>query len=118
MTIDQQLDKQLEELLTMYTMGAISGYHAEEPGVFDRANKHCLDATKRIKQLITQIKNQAVDTSKVNRVEVIDHWHKDTGREYVFWEKSADVKLDFQDNGRTLKVFIAKSTNNLTKGKS
>jgi len=41
---------------------------------------------------------------KVNRVEVID----DTGRAYVNWEDKLDVKLDIQDEGRTLKIFINK----------
>lgn len=51
------------------------------------------------------------DTSKVNRVEIID-WTKNTeqggGRAYVFWEDegSVDVQLAVQDQGRTLKVFI------------
>lgn len=52
-----------------------------------------------------------MDTSKVNRVEVIDHTkslEEGGGRAYVFWEDSAKVELSLQDEGRTLKVFIAK----------
>lgn len=45
-----------------------------------------------------------MDTSKVTRVEVID----EDGRSYVNWKKKNTVKLDLQDNGRTLKVFINK----------
>lgn len=38
------------------------------------------------------------------RVEVID----ETGRVYHNWKKSNKVSISFQDNGRTLKVFIQK----------
>jgi hypothetical protein len=41
-------------------------------------------------------------TDKVTRVEVIDQ----DGRSYVNWDKSNKVELSFQDDGRTLKVFI------------
>lgn len=51
-----------------------------------------------------------MNTSKVDRVEVIN-WTKETGcREYVFWnrdkEKEVDVEIQLQDDNRTLKVFI------------
>jgi len=44
-----------------------------------------------------------MDTSKVNRVEVIDHKE---GRAYVMWENKLDVELMLQDDERTLKIFI------------
>lgn len=54
-----------------------------------------------------------MDTSKVNRVEVIDHTKSDGGgRVYVYWSKygrgitNPKVELHLQDEGRTLKVFI------------
>jgi hypothetical protein len=37
---------------------------------------------------------------KVTRLEVIDH----TGRAYVIY--NADVELSYQDDGRTLKIFV------------
>jgi hypothetical protein len=40
----------------------------------------------------------------VNRVEVID----DTGRVYVNWDEKNKVTVDYQDEGKTLKVFIRK----------
>lgn len=43
-----------------------------------------------------------MDTSNVNRVEVITN----KGREYVFWEKEANVEVVLQDDDRTLKIFI------------
>ena len=52
---------------------------------------------------------EAMNTSKVNRVEVIDHTksvEKGGGRAYVFWEDGAKVELSLQDEGRTLKIFI------------
>lgn len=58
-----------------------------------------------------------MDTTKVNRVEVIDHskspFSEEYGRVYTFWNeydeedaKDVSVVLDLQDDGRTLKIFI------------
>jgi len=41
--------------------------------------------------------------NKVTRVEVIDQ----DGRSYVNWNKTNKVELSFQDDARTLKVFIS-----------
>lgn len=52
-----------------------------------------------------------INTSKVNRIEVIDHtksFEQGGGRAYVFWEDGVNVELSLQDDGRTLKVFISK----------
>lgn len=43
-----------------------------------------------------------MNTEKTTRVEVID----EKGRSYVNWKENNKVKLDLQDNGRTLKIFI------------
>ena len=44
--------------------------------------------------------------NKITRLEVIT----DTGgREYVSWEEDNDVSWQFQDDGRTLKVFVNKT---------
>ena len=55
-----------------------------------------------------------MDTSKVTRVEVIDHTkpvERGGGRAYVFYPQNSiddlEVKLSLQDDGRTLKVFIS-----------
>ena len=40
--------------------------------------------------------------TKITRVEVIT----DTGRDYVCWEEDNDITLSYQDDGRTLKVFV------------
>ena len=48
---------------------------------------------------------QTPDTSKVDRLEVID----DTGRAYVkgsIYGTPVKVELSYQDDGRTLKVFV------------
>jgi hypothetical protein len=42
-------------------------------------------------------------TDNVTRVEVIDQ----DGRSYVNWDDNNKVELSFQDDGRTLKVFIS-----------
>ena len=43
--------------------------------------------------------------TKITRVEVID----ENGRSYVNWEDDNDVSWQFQDGGRTLKVFVNKT---------
>ncbi len=57
---------------------------------------------------------QQIDTTKVTRVEVIDHTPADPvegdferGRVYVKWEDNIKVKAVFQDGNRTLKIFIS-----------
>lgn len=45
---------------------------------------------------------EKLDTSKVIRVEVITK----RGREFVTWDENNKVKIDFQDDNRTLKIFI------------
>ena len=45
-----------------------------------------------------------INTEEVTRVEVID----DTGRAYVNRDQDNAVEVQFQDNGKTLKVFICK----------
>jgi hypothetical protein len=47
---------------------------------------------------------KAVNTSKVNRVEVID----ENGRSYVNWKPTNRVSVRLQDDGKTLKIFIDK----------
>ena len=46
-------------------------------------------------------------TDKVTRVEIID----EDGRSYVNWDDNNKVELSFQDDGRTLKVYIDKRKN-------
>lgn len=40
---------------------------------------------------------------KINRVEVIDQ----KGRSYVNWKPTNKTQISFQDDGKTLKVFIS-----------
>ena len=40
--------------------------------------------------------------NRITRVEVID----ENGRSYVNWEEDNDITLSYQDDGRTLKVFV------------
>ena len=51
-------------------------------------------------QALLQVWNECADTSKVTRFEVID----ENGR--VYTSKDCKVELSYQDDGRTLKVFI------------
>ena len=40
--------------------------------------------------------------TRITRVEVID----ENGRSYVNWKEDNDITLSYQDDGRTLKVFV------------
>ena len=50
-------------------------------------------------------KEQIIDASKINRVEVIQHSEPYNGRAYTNY-RAKDVEIQFQDNGRTLKIFL------------
>ena len=56
--------------------------------------------TVAYKKGYTQCQEDMADTSKVTRFEVID----ENGRVYQKW--NCNVELSYQDDGRTLKVFI------------
>jgi hypothetical protein len=43
-----------------------------------------------------------VKEKRITRIEVIDQ----NGRSYVNWDENNDVTYQFQDDGRTLKVFV------------
>lgn len=61
--------------------------------------KDCVHKKSYIKGY-TQCQEDMADTSKVTRFEVIDT----NGRVYQKW--NCNVELSYQDDGRTLKVFI------------
>jgi len=46
-----------------------------------------------------------MDTSKITRVEVINHQDKPIGRVFTKYD-CKNVELSFQDDDRTLKIFI------------
>jgi len=60
------------------------------------------DIHDAIEEFARRFPSNAVDTSKVNRVEVID----ESGRDYVNWNEGNKVELQLQDQNRTLKIFI------------
>jgi hypothetical protein len=62
------------------------------------ANK-LLDKAKEIER------EQAINTSKINRVEVIQHSEPYNGRAYTNYN-AKDVEVQFQDEGETLKIFL------------
>lgn len=65
------------------------------------------DSLMSVTDVFQQIYDDTIEsfsTEKVTRVEVIDK----TGRSYVNWSDKNSVKIEFQDESRTLKVFISK----------
>ena len=57
------------------------------------------------KEIIKQAKEMENDTSKVTRVEVIQHSEPYNGRAYTNYN-AKDVEIQFQDRGKTLKIFL------------
>jgi|694.fasta_scaffold69998_11 hypothetical protein len=58
-----------------------------------------------VKQAKEMEKQQKLDASNVNRVEVIQHSEPINGRAYVN-NNAKDVQIQFQDNNKTLKIFL------------
>jgi DNA-binding helix-hairpin-helix protein with protein kinase domain len=58
-----------------------------------------------IEQAKEMEKQQKLDASNVNRVEVIQHSEAINGRAYVN-NNAKDVEIQFQDNNKTLKIFL------------
>lgn len=66
-----------------------------------------------IRSLLSKERTRVVEdlTNKLNRVEVIDHtksFEEGGGRRFVYWDTKNETKveLSFQDEGRTLKIFL------------
>ncbi len=72
------------------------GYMSDNQNLIDRAMTIYAEAKAK------EAFEAARKVQKVNRVEVID----ENGRSYVKYCKEGDVSLSFQDDERTLKVFI------------
>lgn len=49
--------------------------------------------------------NELINTTKVNRVEVIQHSEPYNGRAYTNYN-AKDVEIQLQDDGKTLKIFL------------
>ena len=89
----------------------MNDYHFEYSGEVIIAADTYEEAEKLLKNMMWDVRGvynyQMINSSvsmpdKVTRVEVIDQ----DGRSYVNWDESNKVELSFQDDGRTLKVFI------------
>ena len=50
-------------------------------------------------------KEEIIDTSKINRVEVIQYSAPYNGRAYTNYN-AKDVEISIQDNGKTIKIFL------------
>jgi hypothetical protein len=64
-----------------------------------------VDCLVMLKQTKEMEKQQKLDASNVNRVEVIQHSEPINGRAYVN-NNAKDVEIQFQDNNKTLKIFL------------
>jgi hypothetical protein len=63
------------------------------------------NALERLYEQAKEMEKQQNDTSKVKRVEVIQHSPPYNGRAFTKYN-AKDVEIQFQDDGRTLKIFL------------
>lgn len=92
-----ELDKILEGVANFYNLKS-----------FRKGSMGISEAKQALTELIDR--EVAAATEKVDRFEVID----DTGRAYVkgsIYGSPVSVELSYQDDGRTLKVFVKPSNN-------
>lgn len=78
----------------------------------DDSDESVHDTVYRVLEVLKQVHEDTKElysTKEVTRVEVIDK----QGRSYVNWNKENEVTIDFQDDGKTLKVFITKKAKNM-----
>ncbi len=61
------------------------------------------------KEDLKNLRRISENPDKVTRFEVIDHREKGEGRIFVAWP--CKIELSYQDDGRTLKVFVTESLN-------
>lgn len=95
-TLDEQIDKTLINILLDMS------YNIEAYGFID-SKSYLTDLKQEIANLMEQSNNRA---NKVDRFEVID----ETGRVYVrgsIYGTPVKIELSYQDEDRTLKVFVS-----------
>lgn len=75
----------------------------------DKATALWNQVIMNIESLIEKAKQEALNTDKITRLEVIDYTKDvldDSRRAYFNWDKDNKIDLSFQDDNRTLKIFI------------
>lgn len=65
--------------------------------------QHLIDMMQEDEKL--GLYNELINTTKVNRVEVIQHSEPYNGRAYTNYN-AKDVEIQLQDDGKTLKIFL------------
>lgn len=63
---------------------------------------------KKLERYVSQERQKAA--RKVTRLEIIDHTkplEDGGGRTVLFYDKRKQIELDYQDDGRTLKIFLS-----------
>lgn len=103
-------DEQKKHLIDMMRLD-------EEDGLYEEPNQALIDAAERYiagdnynryyDDFINGARwsQQQNDTSKVTRVEVIQHSPPYNGRAFTKYN-AKDVEIQFQDDGKTLKIFL------------
>ena len=103
-----QLLEEIADICLAYIRTMI---HSDELAEFDSTVTLMKIGIRRdIEALLEEVHREALNTDKVTRVEVIDHtkdFEEGGGRAYVNWKDTNKVELSFQDDERTLKIFIS-----------
>ena len=73
-----------------------------EQQLFNKLGKFTKGDIEQAKEIEKQ---QIIDASKINRVEVIQHSEPYNGRAYTNYN-AKDVEIQVQDNNETLKIFL------------
>ncbi|MFY8161969.1 MAG: hypothetical protein ACOVNU_11615 [Candidatus Kapaibacteriota bacterium] len=82
--------------------------YGEETSVTDRKREAFIEGAKSDAARdywYAKFQQELLDTSKVNRVEVIQHSEPYNGRAYTNYF-AKDVEIHLQDESRTLKIFL------------
>jgi hypothetical protein len=106
---DPEIYKKVEKQLELEE-AAINFYREFPSNPLDKPEwnyNRDVDCFKKRKAFINGAKWQQEqnNTSKVNRVEVIQHSPPHNGRAYTNYN-AKDVEIQFQDDGKTLKIFL------------
>jgi hypothetical protein len=69
----------------------------------EKQKQHLIDMMQDDEKL--GLCEETINTTKVNRVEVIQHSPPHNGRAYTNYN-AKDVEIQLQDDGKTLKIFL------------
>ena len=108
-TLEEKLDKIVSKEPSKFWAESDERFKNKETleETIERLFRHYPESIDYIKAFVNGVKwqQQFNDTSEVTRVEVIQHSDPYNGRAYTNYN-AKDVDIQFQDRGKTLKIFL------------